>query len=460
MKSRPPDPEPWAPPRAASDPAPPEGPRPRRPRRPEVVLPLTRSGLLNVTLFLGIGVLLAAVFVFTHVMVRRLTEEVATTSRVLARFCALASFPATTDPELHRIFTEVVAGIDFPIVITDNDTLPRAWRQVGIDPMLVPAPSIDSLSAGLPISPVIASRVERVRARVREMDLKYDPIEMRQPVTQQRLGQVHYGEPPALERLRWMPSLAVLGMVLLISFGLWGLTGIRQAERRSIWVGMARETAHQLGTPLSSLMGWIELLRSHAESQPSGRHVTLPAEELDETLVEMERDVERLTKVAHRFSHVGSTPQLQLQELTPVVRQAVQYVRRRLPRGDGEVVIRERYEEVRPINLNRELVEWAVENLLANAVSALDKRPGVIDVTVDRRPETEEVEVVITDNGRGMSQAEQRRAFEPGFTTKRRGWGLGLALARRVAVEYHGGKLTIRKSVPGEGTTVVISFPT
>jgi two-component system, NtrC family, sensor histidine kinase KinB len=434
--------------------------RSRRRWQADAQLPLTRSGLLKASLFLGTSVLLAAVFLFTHVMVRRLSEEVATTSRVLARFLALASFPATTDPELQRIFTEVVSGIDFPIVITDNDTLPRAWRQVGIDPALVAATSIDSLSRGLPISPVYHERIEKVRERMYEMDRKYKPIAMRHPLTQAPLGQVHYGEPPALDRLRWMPYLTVLGLVLLLSLGMWGLTGIRQAERRSIWVGMARETAHQLGTPLSSLLGWIELLRSHAESQPPGPAVTLPQVELDETLVEMERDVERLTKVAQRFSHVGSAPQLQLQDLTPVVRQAVQYVRKRLPRSDGEVVIRERYEEVRPINLNRELVEWAVENLLANAVSALDKRPGVIEVTVERRPETEDVEVVIRDNGRGMTVAEQRRALEPGFTTKRRGWGLGLALARRVAEEYHGGRLSIRRSVPGEGTTVVISFPT
>jgi hypothetical protein len=186
----------------------------------------------------------------------------------------------------------------------------------------------------------------------------------------------------------------------------------------------------------------------------------MPRAELEETLDEMERDIERLNKVAQRFSRVGSAPLLQLQDVTPVVREAVQYVRRRVPQGDGHVVIRERYEEVPPINLNRELLEWALENLLSNAHSALDKRPGVIDVTVERRKESEAVEVVVVDNGRGMAPGEQRRAFEPGYTTKPRGWGLGLALARRVVQEYHGGKLFIRQSAPGQGTTVVISFPT
>ena len=414
--------------------------------------------LLKLYLFVGGSLLVVAVFLFTYQMVNALSREVATTSRVLARFCAQASFPAAQDPELRTILREMIAGIDFPIVITDNDSLPRAWRGVGIDPALVDSASIDSVTAGLPISPVVRARLDAVRERVRGMDRKNTSIPMLQPRTGLRLGAVHYGEPPVIERLRWMPFIAGGGLVLLFSLGLGGLTGIRQAEQRSIWVGMARETAHQLGTPLSSLLGWVEVLRSHGGS--GGDEVRVPRAEFDETLEEMERDVERLTTVSHRFSHVGSAPQLQLHDVTPVVIEAVQYMRRRLPRTEGDVVIRERYGEVPPINLNRELLAWVLENLLTNAVSALDKKPGVIEITVDRRKETEAVEVSVTDNGRGMTPAELKRAFEPGYTTKRRGWGLGLAMARRVVNEYHGGRIFVRNSVPGQGTTVVISFPT
>lgn len=415
--------------------------------------------LLKAYLFLGSSVLVIAVFLFTYQMVGALSREVATTSRVLARFCAQASFPAAQDPELQKILRELIAGIDFPMVITDNDSTPRAWRAVGIADSLVPTASIDSLKMGLPIAPVIRARLDRIHEQADAMDQRNPPIPMHQPGTGIQLGAVHYGEPVVLERLRWMPYIAGGGFVLLISLGLWGLTGIRQAEKRSIWVGMARETAHQLGTPLSSMLGWVELLRSRGEAA-TGDEVRVPRTEFEETLDEMERDVERLTKVAQRFSHVGSAPQLQLQDVTPVVMEAVQYMRRRLPRVEGEVMIRERYEEVPPINLNRELLAWALENLLTNAVSALDKKPGLIEITVDRRKETEAVEVTVTDNGRGMTSAEQQRAFDPGYTTKRRGWGLGLALARRVVQEYHGGRLFVRHSAPGEGTSVVVSFPT
>jgi hypothetical protein len=420
----------------------------------------TRSQVLRGSLFLGSLLLVASVFLFTHQTIRRLTLEVETTSRLLARFLALATFPATHDPELQRITREIVGSLDFPVIITDPSGNPRAWRKIAVAPGLVPAASIDSLEEGRPLSPVIRQRIARVRAEVAVLDRQNPPVPMTTPGTRVNLGAVHYGEPAVLRLLRWTPYVTVGGVLLLLSLGLWGLTGIRAAEKRTIWVGMARETAHQLGTPLSSLMGWVELLRSHAEAAPPEATVPVPRAELEETLQEMERDVERLNKVAQRFSHVGSAPHLVLQDVSPVVSEAVQYVRRRLPQSGDKVVMRERYEEVPPVNLNRELIEWALENLLSNAVSALDKPQGVIEVAVERRKETEAVEIVVRDNGRGMTPAEQRRAFEPGFSTKQRGWGLGLALARRVVQEYHGGKLLIRQSAPGQGTTMVISFPT
>lgn len=414
---------------------------------------------LEASLYAGSVLLVAAVFVFTNQVVQRLSHEVETTSRVLTRFLAQASFPATRDPELQQVFSDVMAMIEFPVIITDNLGMPRAWRGIDVDPALVPAASIDSLADSIRVAPVIRARIDRVRAQAVRMDAIHPPIPMVHVATGTRLGVLHYGEPPVLARLRWMPFVTVGGMVVLVSLGLWGLTGIRAAEKRTIWVGMARETAHQLGTPLSSLMGWVELLRAHADSAPPGTGVVLPRGELEETLFEMERDVEHLTKVAQRFSHVGSAPSLQLQDVTPVVHDVVQYMQRRVPQGEDRVVIRERYEDVPPVNHNRELLAWALENLLANAVTALDSSGGRIEVSVQRRKEAEAVEIAVTDTGRGMTPAEQRRAFEPGYTTRQRGWGLGLALARRVVEEYHGGRLTIRHSAPGQGTTMVMSFP-
>jgi signal transduction histidine kinase len=438
----------------------PSAPIPRsaeEPPRRDVGRVQAQSEWLRAAVFLAVGLLLVAAFVFTTLMVNRLSQQIAQTSGVLARLCAQASFPATRDPALQRILSDVISETDFPIIITDIDSLPRAWRNVGLDQDLVPDPALDSLARHLQVTPVIEERIQRLRGRVRSLDQRNHPIVMFQPISHVRLGLLHYGDPPILERLRWMPYLSVSALVLIVAFGLWGLAGIRRAERRSIWVGMALETAHQLGTPLSSLMGWIELLRSRGVG--THEEVRIPHAELAETLDEMERDVERLAKVAQRFSHVGSTPLLEVQDVSAVVRQAVEYMRRRLPRREDELAIQENYVELAPLPCNRELLEWVIENLLSNAVSALDKKPGVIEVSVGPRAEGRGAEILVRDNGRGMSLAEQRRAFEPGYTTKRRGWGLGLALARRVVQEYHRGRLFIRRSAPGEGTSIVVSLP-
>jgi signal transduction histidine kinase len=272
------------------------------------------------------------------------------------------------------------------------------------------------------------------------------------------MGAVHYGEPQVLDLLRWTPYISLGGTVLLLALGLWGLAVIRQAEKRTIWVGMAKETAHQLGTPLSSLMGWSEMLRARLPEPPVG-DVHVPAAELSETVEEIERDVERLRKVASRFSNVGSEPNLHAGDPTPVVREVAAYMRKRLPHAGREVELREQYRPVPAVRFNDDLLEWAVENLISNSLSALDRQPSWIAVAVAPSAGGHWVEITVADNGRGMTAGEQRRAFEPGYTTKRRGWGLGLALARRVIHDFHGGQIGIRVSAPGQGTTVTIRLP-
>jgi hypothetical protein len=416
---------------------------------------VTLSQLLNLGLFLGGSLLAAAMFLFTHWTVTKLSLEITTTSRVFARFCAQASLPATSDPAVQRIFSEVISGIDFPIVVTDRNGIPRAWRGIDVDARLVPAESLDSLLIGARIDPVVRARVDRVRARIVELDRKNAPVAMTVAGSTGNLGAVHYGEPAVLGLLRWMPVVSVGGTLVLLLIGVWGLAAVRRSEKRTIWVGMAKETAHQLGTPLSSLMGWSDLLRGHVE-EAHGGEVRLPAAELAETVSEIERDVDRLRKVANRFGTIGSEGNLQRQDPRPVVQEVVSYMRPRLPHEAGGVTLVEHYSTVPQVPLNPALLEWALENLITNAISALDKRPGVIEVTLGPGADGRSVEIDVGDNGRGMTPGEQRRAFEPGYTTKRRGWGLGLPLARRVVEEYHGGRLWIRQSTPGQGTTISI----
>ena len=241
------------------------GPLPAAPR-------FRRTGgyVLRAAAFLGSLLLVVSVFLFTQQAIGRLTAEVRTTSRLLAQFLATATWPAAHDPELQGITREVIGNLDFPVIITDQAGFPRAWRKTVVHPDLVPALSIDSLRDSLAVSPVIRARIERLRAEVVRLDRVNPPVPMVQLYTKAPLGAVHYGEPAALGLLRWMPYVTMVGVLLLLGLGFWGLASLRSAEKRTIWVGMARETAHQLGTPLSSLMGWVELLRGQAEAAPAG----------------------------------------------------------------------------------------------------------------------------------------------------------------------------------------------
>ncbi len=425
--------------------------------RPRVGSRIEFPQALRLSLFLGGSLLAASVFLLAHWAIDRLSREVTTTSHVLARFCAQASFPATRDQELQLLVGSLIANIDFPIVITDTLGVPRAWKGIDVDEALVPDLALDSLAAGRPIAPVVAARVQRVKRRITELDRRNTPIPMTRSIIPDTLGFVHYGEPPVLGLLRWTPFVALGGTLLLLGIGLGGLAVIRQSERRTIWVGMAKETAHQLGTPLSSLMGWSELLRARVPDPPHG-DVRIGAGELAEMVGEMERDITRLRKVADRFSHIGSEPRLAAREVVPVVQDVVGYMRRRIPHGRVEVELDEHYEDTPLVRLNAELLQWALENLISNALNALDKRPARIDVTVQPVQEGRAVEITVADTGRGMTPGEQRRAFTPGYSTKRRGWGLGLPLTRRVVEDYHGGRVWIRSS-SAQGTVMAIRLP-
>jgi hypothetical protein len=238
-----------------------------------------------------------------------------------------------------------------------------------------------------------------------------------------------------------------VGVFLLL--GLVGLRSLKAGEQRSVVVGMAKEAAHQLGTPLSSLMGWIELLRegSSAESVPS-------------VLAEMERDLARLVKVASRFEKIGSKPRLTVQTAEPIVRETVQYFRHRLPRIGRTVDIRERYSEAPSVLANRVLLEWVLENLIKNALDSLDESEhGVVMVEVGVEGQTGDVRITVEDNGKGIPPRNRARIFRPGFSTKQSGWGLGLSMAKRIVEEHHGGRLRLLFSQPGDGSRFGVFLP-
>jgi NtrC-family two-component system sensor histidine kinase KinB len=414
-------------------------------RRTSEGLPLSLKSYVLV----GSGVLIALLLLYTHSVVNRLNSQVEILNGIIARFCAMATFPALESRESQDVFRSIVTQVDFPIVITDGEGRPWAWKGIGINAEEL---SVDEIASTDPEHPT--GLMAKVFPIIKELDKKHAPVAMLDPATGALMGYVHYGEWSLIKQLRFIPFAQVGVVALFVAIGYWGYRSLKLGEQRSIWVGMAKETAHQLGTPLSSLMGWLEILRGEpSEGGPR------PHEETVRIVNEMDRDVRRLSRVASRFGHIGSIPNLKSQDIVPVVSEAVRYVKTRVPRGAKRIEIRERYGEVQQLNVNAELLGWAVENLLVNCVDAMDKPDGLIEVTVGRKPETETVEIWIRDNGKGMSGGEARKAFSPGYSTKKRGWGLGLTLARRIVEEYHGGRIWVDSSQPGEGTLFKIAFP-
>jgi signal transduction histidine kinase len=364
-----------------------------------------------------------------HLYTQHVVKQLRAESRSLVVFYAgMYAHVAETESsgDLTFLFDQIISRTNFPLIQTDTLLQPTGWK-------------------GLPISQSDTSgaALEEVRRMVQRMDREIDPIPVK--YGNRTLAYLFYGDSRLIQQLRWLPFAEVGFIGLFILIGFFGYAHIKRSEQRSIWVGMAKETAHQLGTPLSSLMGWIEVMRS---DRPAAG---IPLAD------EMERDVKRLRQVTLRFSQIGSKPDLKKSDLAEPLRETVEYIRRRAPQLGRPVVIDEAVGDTPPVPLNADLFQWAVENILKNALDAMNKDHGVITVrsgTGDRG----RVFVEISDNGRGIDKADRGRVFKPGFSTKKRGWGLGLSLSRRIIEEYHGGRLFIRESAPDKGTVMRIEL--
>lgn len=251
---------------------------------------------------------------------------------------------------------------------------------------------------------------------------------------------VCYGESLMLQRLQWYPFVQLGVVMLFVVIAIFALLTSKRAEQNKVWVGLSKETAHQLGTPISSLMAWVEMLK---ETYP------------DDTLIpEMDKDVKRLQLIADRFSKIGSIPEPVETSLTEVVDHVVDYIDRRTSRK-VQIVRRMPDHDVR-VMLNGSLFEWVVENLCKNAVDAMGGTAGTITISLSEQGS--KVLLRVSDTGKGIRKKDIGNVFRPGFTTKKRGWGLGLSLAKRIVEEYHHGRIYVESSTVGKGTTFCIEL--
>ena len=293
---------------------------------------------------------------------------------------------------------------------------------------------------------VIASRnVEKESANLQILKSSngdhHGPIELK--IDESTTQYIYWDDSSLLTRLRYVPYAQFALIFIFIAIIVITMLTAQRSEQNRLWVGLSKETAHQLGTPISSLNAWQQLL---ADKYPD-----------DEYVPQMKRDIERLQLIADRFQKIGSEPDLQAQNVVPVIESAVSYMR---TRTSSRITIDDSALQnvERTVMLNAPLLRWVFENLLKNAVDAIS---GEGKISMQIHENEHEVMLDVTDTGKGMDSNTQRRIFEPGFTSKERGWGLGLPLAKRIVEQYHGGKLLLKQSQPGVGTTfrIVLKKP-
>ena len=398
-------------------------------------------------MLVGVVVLILAIFFYTNRVIGRMEEQSAATTRIFSRFIAEVVFEAQ-DPGKRRVLQEVIREIRLPIILTDVDGRPFAWHRVGI-----PEPADEDFNVLMTMDPndPPPGKISDLVAMVRKFDTSNTPAEIRSCGDGVLQGYVHFGASQLQRELRLMPFIQ-LGLVLLfMSVAFQGLRALKLSEQRSIWVGMAKETAHQLGTPLSALLGWIQMLKDQAKAGN--------IDDLNASVREMEVDLRRLSKVTERFSKIGSEPELKNVNISEVLERTVRYFHRRLPRLKADSTISLDMDESPFIRGNEELLEWVFENLIKNGLDALGEKGGAIKIRSRYDAKERRVDVFVEDTGRGVPPALRQQIFSPGFTTKKRGWGLGLALTRRIVEEYHGGELRLSESRVGKGSTFRVGIP-
>jgi signal transduction histidine kinase len=261
------------------------------------------------------------------------------------------------------------------------------------------------------------------------------PIIYTDPGDSTKFNKYYYGHTALLNEVRYYPlvQLVIVGLFILVT--LLALRGNYRSAQNQVWAGMAKETAHQLGTPVSSLEGWVEMLKEKNSEE--------------QIVNELSKDVDRLRLVSDRFGKIGSTPQLEKTDLVKQISNMVEYIRKRAP-GKISFIINTHGQQQVNAMISAPLFDWVIENLLKNALDAMEGRGSI---TIDIKDEKDAVNIDVTDTGKGISIQNIRKVFRPGFTTKKRGWGLGLSLSRRIINQYHKGEIFVKHSEIGKGTT-------
>lgn len=366
---------------------------------------------------LGVIIVITALMIFVELIGDVKSEAKASLEFRVSVFEELVK---RKDADASFLLNDIIREISHPVIITTPDTTPQSWR------------NIEFFSA---------DTAAELRAYVADFEDYAAPIPMMYDSL--LLGYYFYSEPDFLSGLKWLPVIVLALISLLLAIAYVGVMKIRTSEKQYIWFGMAKEAAHQLGTPTSSLSGWIELMKNDEFKK--------------EYVEEVENDLGRIQTVINRFSMIGSPPKLEPQSLNEVLHEVVTYFRTRQPQFSKHMKLELIHDSDVELKLNRELIVWVFENLIKNAMDAISHKMGKIEL--ESVISKDHVTIWCRDNGQGMEASVRKKIFEPGFSTKRRGWGIGLSLTKRIVDEFHGGKISVESSTIGKGTRFKIILP-
>lgn len=378
----------------------------------------------QVKIFFIVAAVIIAVtsLVVSHFLVRDLEEEERNRMEMWAE--AMRSLNnADENTDLHLVLKVINENNTIPVVVLDQTGRAQLSRNIDVDA----AGKDDSIQYVNSLGNHLLAQGRNIKILLNDSTGSYI--------------QVCYGESLMIKRLTFYPYIQLGVVLIFVVVGIFALLTSKRAEQNKVWVGLSKETAHQLGTPISSLMAWVEILK---ENYP------------DDMLVpEMDKDVKRLLLIAERFSKIGSLPELKPTNLSEVVNHVFEYMDTRTPKSI-ELVKSLPDKEVVAL-ANGALFEWVLENLTKNAVDAIGNSEGRIVLRMEQESNGV-VAIEVADSGKGIKKKDLRNVFRPGFTTKKRGWGLGLSLAKRIVEEYHHGRIFVKSSEEGKGTVFRIEL--
>ena len=376
---------------------------------------------VKITLAAAAIMIAAASLVVSHFLVKDLAREERQRMEIWAEAMHTLS-QADENTDLNLVLKVIEQNNTIPVIVTDAEGNVQIYRNVNIDGK----DAADSL------------RIAKDKARI--MQQRQQTIKVQMGEGRKDFLLVCYDDSLLLKRLAYYPYIQLGVVMLFVVIAIFALLTSKRAEQNKVWVGLSKETAHQLGTPISSLMAWTEMLR---EQYPD-----------DELIPEMDKDVRRLQLIADRFSKIGSAPERKAVNLHELLNNVVDYMSRRTSqRVHFTLDIDD--DDTHCIMVNPQLFEWVLENLCKNAVDAM---AGSGSITIKASTSRQRTVIDVTDTGKGIERGNVKNVFRPGFTTKKRGWGLGLSLARRIVEEYHNGRIYVLHTEVGKGTTFRIEI--